>query len=120
MKALMNITKALADENRIRVLAALQEGELCACQITELFGLAPSTMSKHLSVLYQAGLVESRKEGRWTYFRLANGQAPGMVKQALRWVSQSVAGQPRVRQDAQLLKKILKLDPSELCKRQCQ
>jgi hypothetical protein len=43
-----------------------------------------------------------------------------MVKQALRWVSQSVAGQPRVRQDAQLLKKILKLDPSELCKRQCQ
>ena len=46
-------------------------GELCACQITELFGLAPSTMSKHLSILYQAGLVDSRKEGRWIYFRVA-------------------------------------------------
>ena len=49
----MNITKALADEHRLRVLLALRGGELCACQITELFGLAPSTMSKHLSVLYR-------------------------------------------------------------------
>jgi predicted transcriptional regulator len=55
MRDLMKITKALADENRIRVLLALREGELCACQITELFGLAPSTMSKHLSILYQPG-----------------------------------------------------------------
>ena len=120
MRELMRVTKALADENRIRVLVALQHGELCACQITELFGLAPSTMSKHLSVLYQAGLVESRKDGRWIHFRLPNGEAPAMVKQAIRWVSKSVEGQPRVRQDAELLKKILKLDPSELCKRQCQ
>ncbi len=61
----MKITKALADENRVRMLLALKGGELCVCQITELFGLAMSTVSKHLSILYQAGLTESRKEGRW-------------------------------------------------------
>jgi DNA-binding transcriptional ArsR family regulator len=58
MREFMNITKALADENRVRALLALRHGELCVCQITEFFGLAPSTMSKHLSVLYQAGLLE--------------------------------------------------------------
>src|SRR5690349_10767483 len=60
MREFMAITKALADENRVRVLLALQGGELCVCQITELFGLSASTISKHLSILYRAGLVDSR------------------------------------------------------------
>ena len=119
MRELMKITKALADENRIRVLLALRDGELCACQITELFGLAPSTMSKHMSILYQAGLVDSRKEGRWIYFRLPNGQAPRTVKRALEWISNAAEEQPRILEDAQMLKKIVKMDPSEICKRQC-
>ena len=116
----MRVAKALADENRVRVLVALRAGELCACQITELFGLAPSTMSKHLSVLYQAGLVESRKEGRWIYYRLPDGQAGPEVKGALRWILKAVEKQPQIEEDAGRLKKILKMDPSELCKRQCQ
>ena len=52
------------------MLLALRGGELCVCQITELFGLAASTISKHLSILYQAGLVDSRKEGRWIFYAL--------------------------------------------------
>ena len=71
MRAFMSLTKALADPNRVRLLLALRGGELCACQITELFGLAPSTMSKHLSILYQAGLVDSRKNGRWVHYGVA-------------------------------------------------
>lgn len=55
MRDLMSVTKALADQTRVRMLLALRQGELCVCQITELFGLAPSTISKHLSLLYQAG-----------------------------------------------------------------
>jgi DNA-binding transcriptional ArsR family regulator len=119
MRDLMKITKALADESRIRVLLALRGGELCACQITELFGLAPSTMSKHLSILYQAGLVDSRKEGRWIYFRLPDGGAPAVVKKAIDWISKAAEEEPRVQEDAELLKKIMKLDPSEICKKQC-
>ena len=119
MREFMNISKALADANRVRLLLVLRGRELCACQITELFGLAPSTMSKHLSILYQAGLVDSRKDGRWIYFRLPDGKAPSTVKRAIDWISKAAEEQPRIQEDAELLKKIVKMDPSEICKRQC-
>lgn len=119
MREFMNITKALADENRVRMLLALRGGELCVCQITELFGLAPSTISKHLSILYQAGLTESRKEGRWIYYRLPGKGAAKAVQGAIDWVAKSVNGDPRVGEDARRLKKIIAMDPVELCRRQC-
>ena len=83
MKQLSNITRALADENRIRILAALEVRELCVCQITELLRLAPSTVSKHLLLLRHAGLIDSRKDGRWIYYRLS--EAPGIVSEWLRF-----------------------------------
>ena len=119
MREFMNITKALADEKRVRTLLALRKGELCVCQITELFGLAVSTVSQHLSILYQAGLVESRKEGRWIYYRLPGKKAPVAVRAAIAWVEQSLAESPRIAEDTRQLNQVLKLDPSELCKRQC-
>lgn len=118
MRAFMNITKALADENRIRTLLALRKGELCVCQITELFGLAPSTISKHLSILSQAGLVESRKDGRWIYYKLPGQGAPVEVREAIDWVRKSLANSPRATADQKALKGVLKQDPAELCKRQ--
>jgi DNA-binding transcriptional ArsR family regulator len=119
MREFMNITKALADENRIRMLLALRRGEVCVCQITELFGLAPSTISKHLSILYQAGLVESRKDGRWMHYRLPGKEAPVEVREAIGWVGKSLDRHPRAAEDRKALKRILKQDPAELCKRQC-
>jgi ArsR family transcriptional regulator len=119
MRSFMNITKALADETRIRSLLALRKGELCVCQITELFGLAPSTVSKHLSLLFQAGLVESRKEGRWIYYKLPGKEAPVEVREALDWVEKSLDANPRITEDQKNLRRILKQDPADLCKRQC-
>lgn len=115
----MAITKALADENRVRTLLALRQGELCVCQVTELLDLAPSTISKHLSILHQAGLVESRKEGRWIYYQLPrNGVAPA-AREAIRWLERSLADDSLVAEDGDKLKKVLRMDPVELCKRQC-
>lgn len=119
MRGFMNITKALADETRVRMLMALRGGELCVCQITRLFGLAPSTVSKHLSILHQAGLVESRKNERWVYYRLPAPHPPPMAKQALHWTSTNVGKDERMVADARQLKKILKLDPVKLCNRLC-
>ncbi|HKW31037.1 MAG TPA: metalloregulator ArsR/SmtB family transcription factor [Verrucomicrobiae bacterium] len=119
MREIMNITRALADENRVRVLMALRGGELCVCQITEMFGLAPSTVSKHLSILHQAGLVDSRKNGRWIYYQLPNNKVPNAVRRAIDWVDKFTESDPQILKDAKLLKKIVKLDASELCKRQC-
>ena len=120
MREFMNITKALADGTRVRLLLALRGQELCACQITEVFGLAPSTMSKHLSILYQAGLVNPRKDGRWVYYSLPDNKAPGPVRQALNWIWQNLAEDQQIAADATRLKQVLKCDPSALCKRQCQ
>jgi DNA-binding transcriptional ArsR family regulator len=60
----------------------LTSGELCVCQVTEVLQLAPSTVSKHMSILRQAGLVEARKEGRWIYYRLV-GHPSQAAQQAI-------------------------------------
>ncbi|MCK8603708.1 ArsR/SmtB family transcription factor [Desulfoferrobacter suflitae] len=91
MRDFMAITKALADQNRVTILLALQSCELCVCQITELLRVAPSTVSKHLSILRQARLVEDRKDGRWVYYRLAGEAAPPEVREALAWVCRCLA-----------------------------
>jgi DNA-binding transcriptional ArsR family regulator len=119
MREFMNITKALADESRVRALLALREGELCVCQITELLGFAPSTVSKHLSILFQAELVESRKDGRWIYYQLPGKSAQAMVRGALNWLEKSHANDPQILEDNKQLKKIRQQDPAEICKRQC-
>ena len=119
MRTFMNITKALSDENRIRALMALRDGELCVCQITELLGLAPSTISKHLSVLFQAGLLESRKQGRWMYYRLPGKTASSEVDEAIQWVLKTLEQNARIVEDRRNLKQIVQLDPAELCKRPC-
>ena len=72
MKEPLRVFGALSDENRLRMLLALRHGELCVCQLIELMGLSPSTVSKHLSILRDAGLLDSRKEGRWVYYRMAD------------------------------------------------
>jgi len=118
MRAFMNITRALADETRVCALLALRQGELCVCQITELFGLAPSAVSKQMSILFQAGLVKSRKNGLWIYYQLPGKNAPVVVREALDWIKKALAGNPHVLEDNKQLKKILKQDPSALCKRQ--
>ena len=118
MRDFMTITKALSDENRVRMLMALSEGELCVCQITELVGLSPSTVSKHMSILRQARLVEGRKDGRWLYYRCPGDDASNAVRAALFWVRSSLKKDPAILADAKHLKKVLSLDPEKLCRRQ--
>ncbi len=109
------IAKALSDENRVRALMLLSQGELCVCQLIEMLGLAPSTVSKHMSILRQARLVESRKEGRWMYYRLPDGDAPQSVLEAVRWVQKCLAKDKKIVADNKQLKLVCKIDKEELC-----
>lgn len=95
MEAVLSIARALSDEQRLRALLMLRGGELCVCQVIDALGLAPSTVSKHMSILHDAGLVRRRKEGKWHYYRLAGRAAPPEVRRALAWVSECV-GDPTV------------------------
>ena len=83
--------RALADENRIRILMALRGRQLCVCQVTAFLDLAPSTTSKHLSILRQARLIESNKQGRWVYYRLADDSPRPNIREALAWMKDSLA-----------------------------
>ena len=118
MRDLMAVIKALADENRVRILMALGPKELCVCQIVELLGLAPSTVSKHIAILKHAGLVDSRKDGRWMFYRLAEDDAPAEAKEMTELVSRLLADDPQEREDTKRLKQIIKMDRDELCRRQ--
>jgi ArsR family transcriptional regulator len=118
MRDLMAVIKALADENRVRILMALGPKELCVCQIVELLGLAPSTVSKHIAILKHAGLVDNRKDGRWMFYRLAEDDAPAEAKEMTELVSRLLADDPQEREDTKRLKQIIKMDRDELCRRQ--
>ena len=115
MRDLMAVLKALADENRVRALIALGPRELCVCQIVELLGLAPSTVSKHMAILKQARLVDSRKQGRWMFYCLAKNDTSVEAKKLTAIVSQLLADAPQTREDAKRLNQILKIDPEVLC-----
>lgn len=114
----MNILKALADESRVRTLMVLRGRELCVCQIIELLGLAPSTVSKHMAILKQARLVESRKVGRWIHYRRADTDAPREALSALAWLDDLLRRNDQVRRDRARVADILKRDPEELCRTQ--
>ncbi|MEI8198019.1 MAG: metalloregulator ArsR/SmtB family transcription factor [Phycisphaerae bacterium] len=115
MQELLRISKALSDEQRVRALAALLSGEMCLCQIIEILALAPSTVSKHMSVLREAGLVTSRKEGRWQYYRLAEAGAAPQVRGALRWVRETLAQHPDTQVQQKTVDSVRRMDVAKLC-----
>jgi predicted transcriptional regulator len=76
-------------------------------------------MSKHLSILHHANLIQSRKSERWVYYRLPNRKgASVVVREALDWVHKTLARTTEAKADAKRLEKILKMDLKEICRRQ--
>ena|SRR3990172_5377408 len=69
-EARASVARALAHPSRLLILEALQEHEMCVCELTDLVGSDQSTVSKHLAVLKQIGLLETRKEGPMVFYRL--------------------------------------------------
>lgn len=65
------VFKALADETRLKILEILSCGELCACKILEEFNITQPTLSYHMKILTESGLVVFRKEGSWIYYNIA-------------------------------------------------
>ena len=77
MKTFIRVMKALSDPNRVRVLKLLPEKELCVCENQKVLGLAQSTVSKHLKLLEDAGLVDRNRQGTWIIYSLAdNSESP--------------------------------------------
>jgi ArsR family transcriptional regulator, arsenate/arsenite/antimonite-responsive transcriptional repressor len=74
MKDFLKVAKALSDPNRLKVLKMLQHKVMCVCEIQAALGIAQPTVSKHLKVLVEAGLVNSRRDGQWVNYYPADGK----------------------------------------------
>lgn len=72
MKSQADIFKALGDETRLTIIDILSCGEICACKITENLHLSQPTISHHMKILGQVGLVKGRKDGRWMHYSINN------------------------------------------------
>ena len=65
------IFKALCDENRVQIIDILKEGEKCACKLLEELNVSQPTLSQHMKILCDSGIVVSRKDGKWMHYRIS-------------------------------------------------
>ncbi len=65
------VFKAFCDENRIRIIKLLRSGEKCACKLLEEINVTQPTLSHHMKILCDAGIVVGRKEGKWTHYSIS-------------------------------------------------
>ena len=100
LRPLVDTLKVLAHPVRLRILALLHGGELCVCEVAEVLGLAPSTVSEHLTGLRRTGLVRERKVGRWVHVALADAATARPMLEAL-WPLMAAAEAELARDRAQ-------------------
>lgn len=93
--AVLGVFQALADEKRLRIVEVLQAGERCVCDLQSSLDLGQSLLSHHLRVLREAGLVRSRRDGRWVHYALSDE----VLMMAEEWISgtRETAGAARPR-----------------------
>jgi DNA-binding transcriptional ArsR family regulator len=109
---LVRLAKGLAHGARMRVLAMLASGELCVCQVVAVLDLAPSTVSKHLSVLERGGLVKERREGKLAFYRLADdGPAASLLPPLLGLLEDD----PAIRADRAVVTRLRRVPVEVLC-----
>jgi ArsR family transcriptional regulator len=115
MRNFTAVMKALADPNRVKIVKMLQHRVMCVCEIQAALGLAQPSVSKHLQVLAEAGLVTSEKDGLWVNYRLADGAkspyAATLLGNIRHWLEQDAEME-------KLLARLPGIQREEICRRQ--
>lgn len=111
-RAQVNIFKALSDPNRIRIMKMVIERELCMCEVREILDLSNSTVSKHLTILRDAGLLLDAKDGKWVNFRLNDTTDQPLIRSVIRLLRNSFDDDERIIDD---LKKVRTVDRKKIC-----
>lgn len=114
LRPLVDRFKALSHPVRLRMLTLLRDGALCVCQMMEVFDLAASTTSEHLSELRRAGLLQERKEGRWVYVYLSDDPQVQAFLEAL-WPG--LEADPQVQQDRRRAQSVRAVPLAATCAR---
>jgi arsenate reductase/ArsR family transcriptional regulator len=107
--------KAAGDPTRTRILKLLEGGPLCVCQVQAVLALAPSTVSKHLTLLRAAGLVTDRRDGRWIHYALATEERNPYARDVLALLRGPLDREPRVLEDRRRLREVKAVPVETLC-----
>jgi ArsR family transcriptional regulator len=113
MKAFVKVMKALSDPNRVKIVKLLQQKVMCVCELQGALGISQPSVSKHLKILEEAGLVEYQKDGLWVNYYLADGNHSPYAASLLGNIKHWLDDDPEV---ADLIKKTPFLNREELCK----
>jgi ArsR family transcriptional regulator, arsenate/arsenite/antimonite-responsive transcriptional repressor len=114
IKEKTRLFKTLSDPNRLRILKMLQTKPLCVCEITGVLGLAASTVSKHLSIMKDSGLIIEEKEGKWVNYMINPKPSDERVSYLLTTLDFWISDEQTIITDKQ---KALKIDRNEICSR---
>jgi ArsR family transcriptional regulator, arsenate/arsenite/antimonite-responsive transcriptional repressor len=112
VKEFIKVMKALSDPNRVKLLKMLQTRMMCVCEVQAALGIAQPTVSKHLKLLEDAGLVSRKKEGLWVNYSLTDGSRSPYAATLLGNLKHWLADDPGIRQ---LLKKGETIRREDLC-----
>ena len=114
MRELTSFGQAIADPTRVRILAALQRGELCVCELADALEISQSTLSGHLQVLRQTDTVVTRKEGRWIYYSL-DTRIAGLIEAIFSHIQPDIDSDPRLRRDSKRIERRLAIRENGRC-----
>ena len=113
MKPFIKVMKALSDPNRIKILKLLQQKTMCVCELQGALQISQPSVSKHLKLLEEAGLVDNKKDGLWVNYYLADGAASPYAASLLGNLKHWLEDDPEIED---LVKKVPFLNREELCK----
>jgi ArsR family transcriptional regulator len=106
------IFKALGDPNRLRIMKMLEQRELCVCEIRTILKLSNSTVSEHLAVLREAGLIRDAKVGKWVNYRLNKCTNNQLIQNTLRFLVRSLGYEGLFKSD---ITKVKSVDRTKIC-----
>lgn len=86
----LRVIKALADETRLRIINLLFERELCVCDLCEILGTSQTKISRHLSYLKNAGLVQDSRIAQWSFYSLIRSRATSIVNDIVRGILRNI------------------------------
>ena len=112
LKENVKIFKALSDKNRVRILMCLTKKPLCVCELREILDVSLSTVSKHLSILRDAGFITDAKDGKWVNYKLNLEECDDRIRQMALILPMWHKDDPIIKSD---LEKVAQVDRNEIC-----
>ena len=114
MKSFIKVMKAISDPNRVKIVKLLQQKMMCVCELQGALGISQPSVSKHLRVLEEAGLVDYQKDGLWVNYYLTDGRSSPYAANLLGNIKHWLEDDPEV---VELSQKVPFLNREDLCKK---